>query len=237
MFQKISSLKVDIFVVVAFRILPKKYIELPKFGSINIHASLLPKYRGAAPIQRAIMNMEKETGVSIMKIVEKLDAGPVMLKSKIKLTKESNYTKVSQQMTDIGAKLILEALDKIESGEANFVNQNEDEATYAKKIDKFETQVDWGLSASIIEKKVRAFYPSPAMWFKYKGQRFKILKAKIGNGIGKSGEVISDNLEIACAKNKSIKILEIQREGKKIQKVEEFMLGSIIKKGSIILNV
>ena len=147
------------------------------------------------------MNMEKETGVSIMKIVEKLDAGPVMLKSKIKLTKESNYTQVSQQMTDIGVKLILEALDKIESGEANFVNQNEDEATYAKKIDKMESKINWNEKADKIIAKINSLNPNPGCWFKFSGSRIKIIKAKEVKISGVPGLVLDNELTVACSEN------------------------------------
>ena len=175
------------------------------------------------------MNMEKETGVSIMKIVEKLDAGPVMLKSKIKLTKESNYTQVSQQMTDIGVKLILEALDKIESGEANFVNQNEDEATYAKKIDKIKYKINWNEKADKIIAKINSLNPNPGCWFKFSGSRIKIIKAKEVKISGVPGLVLDNELTVACSEN-SIQILELQKKVKKIL-AKEFLIGNKLEKG------
>ena len=175
-----KSLKPDVVLVVAYgKILPKKLLNLDKILFINLHASLLPKWRGAAPIQRAIMNMDKETGISVMKIVEKLDAGPIMLKSKIKLTKESNYDDISNQMAGVGSSLIIEALDLINENKANFVDQDESEATYAKKIDKSESKINWNEKASKIIAKINAFNPSPGCWFKFSGSRIKIIKAKL----------------------------------------------------------
>tara|TARA_Y100000992_G_scaffold272628_1_gene214343 strand:- start:185 stop:736 length:552 start_codon:yes stop_codon:yes gene_type:complete len=183
------------------------------------------------------MNLDTETGISIMKINEELDSGPISNIYKMKLDQNINAQEVSEKLSLLAADKILDVVDNIFEGKLKFIDQDHSKATYAKKIIKSEGQINWNDEAPQIIAKINGLFPSPGAFFNFGGQRYKILKAKIGNGIGKSGEVISDNLEIACAKNKSIKILEIQREGKKIQKVEEFMLGSIIKKGSIILNV
>ncbi len=234
----LKSLKPDLAVVVAYgKILPKKLLNLDRILFINLHASLLPKWRGAAPIQRAIMNMEKETGVSIMKIVEKLDAGPVMLKSKIKLTKESNYTEVSQQMAVIGAKIVIEALDKIETGEASFVNQNEDEASYAKKIDKAESKINWIEKADRIIAKINSLNPNPGCWFRFSGSRIKIIKAKEVKISGEPGLVLDNELTVACSEN-AIQILELQKEGKKKMLSKEFLKGNKLEKGlSLLVDV
>ena len=237
-YEFFKSVDADLAIVVAYgQIIPKEFLSLTKKGFINIHASILPKWRGAAPIQRAIMNLDKETGVSIMKIEEKLDSGPICNTYKINMENNFNSSEIAEKLSFIAAEKILDNIDDILEDKATFVDQDHSKATYAKKIIKSEGQINWNDEAPQIIAKINGLFPSPGAFFNFGGQRYKILKAKIGNGIGKSGEVISDNLEIACAKNKSIKILEIQREGKKIQKVEEFMLGSIIKKGSIILNV
>ena len=133
----IAKLKPDLVIVVAYgKILPKKLLNLENILFVNVHASLLPKWRGAAPIQRAIMNMDPETGVSIMKIVPELDAGPVLIQSKIKITKETNHKELSEQMSELGAKLILDTFEIIKNKKLNFIEQNESEATYAKKIEK-----------------------------------------------------------------------------------------------------
>ena len=211
----IKKLKPDVVVVVAYgKILPIEILNLDKILFLNVHASLLPKWRGAAPIQRAIMNMDKETGISIMKIVEKLDAGPVMLTSRIKITKNCNYQDISEKLSMTGAKLIIEALDKIKSGNAKFSAQKESDATYAKKIDKKESKINWSEQARNIIAKINAFSPTPGCWFNLSGSRVKILKAKEILTIGKSGTILNDNFTIGCSKN-AIQILELQKEGKK----------------------
>ena len=233
-----KSINPDIVIVVAYgKIIPKKFLSIPKFGFINIHASLLPKWRGAAPIQRAIMNLDSETGISIMKINEELDSGPISNIYKLKLDQKNNAKEVSEKLALLAADKIIDVLDDILDGKSKFVDQDNSKATYAKKISKNEGEIDWKSDALKIIGKINGLYPSPGAFFNFNGKRYKILKAEIGNGIGKNGEVISDILEIACGNNQSIKILEIQREGKKAQKIEEFMPGSQIRKGSIISNV
>ena len=228
----------DLAIVVAYgQIIPKEFLNLTKKGFINIHASILPKWRGAAPIQRAIMNLDTETGISIMKINEELDSGPVSNTYKIKLNQSLNAKEVSEKLALIAADKILNVVDEIFEGKSNFVDQDNSKATYAKKITKNEGQIDWNSDALKIIGKINGLYPSPGAFFNFNGQRYKILKAEIGNGIGKNGEVITDDLEIACGGEKSIKVMEIQREGKKVQKIGEFMLGTQIRKGSIISNV
>ena len=237
-YQFLKELNADLAVVVAYgQIIPQEFLKLTKKGFINIHGSLLPSLRGAAPIQRAIMNLDKETGISIMKIVEELDSGPISNTYKIKLDQSLNAKEVSEKLALIAADKILDVVDEIFEGKSNFVDQDNSKATYAKKITKKEGQIDWNSDALKIIGKINGLYPSPGAFFNFNGERYKILKAEIGNGIGKNGEVISDDLEIACGGEKSIKVVEIQREGKKVQKIGEFMLGSQIRKGSIISNV
>ena len=237
-YEFLKSYNADLAIVVAYgQIIPKKFLSLTKKGFINIHASILPKWRGAAPIQRSIMNLDKETGISIMKINEELDSGPISNTYKIRLDPNENAQEISEKLSFLAAEKILDNVDDILEDKSEFINQDHSQATYAKKINKIEGQINWNDEAVNIVGKINGLFPSPGAYFNYNGERYKILKAKIANGIGKSGEVISDNLEIACTNNKSLKILEIQREGKKIQKIGEFMLGSQIKKGSIIPNV
>tara|TARA_B100000073_G_scaffold218842_1_gene182092 strand:- start:1028 stop:1960 length:933 start_codon:yes stop_codon:yes gene_type:complete len=234
----IKKLDVDLAIVVAYgQIIPKEYLSLTKKGFINIHGSILPKWRGAAPIQRSIMNLDVETGISIMKIVEELDSGPVCNIYKVKLDSNQNSQEISDKLSILAAEKILDNIDDILENKANFVEQDHSEATYAKKIDKKEGKINWSEDAKKIIGKINGLFPTPGAFFTFKGERYKILKAVIGNGLGKVGEVISNNLEVACSKNQSIKILEIQRQGKKPQKINEFVLGSNIKKGSIITNV
>ena len=228
----------DLVIVVAYgQIIPKEFLSLPKKGFINIHASILPNWRGAAPIQRSIMNLDTETGVSIMKIAEKLDTGPVCNTYKINLENNLNALEIGEKLSSLAADKILENIDDILDDKAKFVEQDHSKATYASKIQKSEGKIDWSEAAQKIIGKINGLYPSPGAFFEHNGERYKILKAEIGNGFGNPGEVISNYLEIACEKNQSIKISEIQRQGKKPQNIGEFMLGSQIKKGSIISNV
>ena len=229
--NRIKKLNPDLVIVVAYgKILPTKLLNLDKVLFINVHASLLPRWRGAAPIQRAIMNLDHETGVSIMKIVTQLDAGPVLLQSKIKITKETNYKELSDQMSELGAKLILDTLKLIENKRANFTEQNESEATYAKKIEKSETKISWNDDAEKIIAKINAFSPNPGCWFELNGSRVKIIKAKKLISEGIPGTILDDNLTIACSKN-AIQIMEIKKEGKQKMTAEDFLRGNKIKTG------
>ena len=237
-YQYLKQMNADLAIVVAYgQLIPKNFLGLTKKGFINIHGSILPKWRGAAPVQRSVMNLDEETGISIMKIAEELDSGPVSNIYKIKIYPEQNAQEISEELSTLAAEKILDNVDDILDDKAKFVDQDHSKATYAKKINKNEGQINWNEKASNLIGKINGLFPVPGAFFNFDGERYKILKAKIGNGIGNVGEVISDNLEIACSNNQSIKILEIQRQGKKSQKVSEFMLGSKIKKGSIILNV
>ena len=237
-FEFLKKMNADLSIVVAYgQIIPKEFLSLTKKGFINIHASILPKWRGAAPIQRSIMNLDEEIGISIMKINEELDSGPISNIYKIKLDPKLNATEVAEKLSLLAADKIIDNVDDILDDKSNFIDQNHSQATYAKKIAKSEGQINWNEDALKIIGKVNGLYPTPGAFFNFKGERYKILKAEAGNGIGKIGEVITDNLEIVCGNQKSIKILEIQREGKKVQKIGEFMLGSQIRKGSVISNV
>ena len=225
-----KSLNADIVIVVAYgQVIPKEFLSLSKHGFINIHASLLPKWRGAAPIQRAIMNLDEVTGISVMKIVEKLDSGPTIFKKEIKLNNEMNAEDVSNQLSKIGSEIISDCLDLIEIGKARFVEQDHSKATYAKKINKEEAKIIWKEDAQKIIAKINGLYPNSGAWFLFQGERYKILKATLSDLKGQLGTVLDNNLTIAC-ENKSIKIQEIQRQGKSKQKTTEFLLGSKIKK-------
>ena len=230
----LKSLNPDLVIVVAYgHIIPKEYLELSKNGFINIHASLLPKWRGAAPIQRSIMNLDQTTGISIMKITEKLDAGPIMFQEKINIEKNMNAEDLSSKISELSSKLILDCIEKIEEGQANFIEQDESNVTYAKKINKEESKIDWNQDANNILSKINGLYPNPGACFSFMSERYKILKASLSDLEGEAGTVLDNNLTVAC-KNKSIQINEIQRQGKNKQNVREFLLGSKIKKGGIL---
>ena len=231
----LNSLDADIAIVVAYgQIIPKKFLSLTKTGFINIHASLLPKWRGAAPIQRSIMNLDQETGISIMRIAEKLDTGPVCNNYKIQLNENLNALEISEKLSNLAAEKILDNVDDILEDKANFVEQDHLNATYASKIQKTEGKINWDENAEKIIGKINGLYPSPGAFFIFNGERYKILKAQIGRAQGNPGSVLSDNLEIACGNNQSIIVKEIQRQGKRPQNIGEFILGSQIKKGSQI---
>ena len=234
-FEYFKSINADLAVVVAYgQIIPKEFLNLTKKGFINIHASILPAWRGAAPIQRSIMNLDKETGITIMKIAEELDTGPICNTYKINLENNLNAQDISEQLSLLAAEKILDNIDNILDDKAKFIDQNHAQATYASKIQKLEGKIDWNENALKIIGKINGLYPVPGAFFIFKGERYKILKADIGNGIGNPGEVVSDYLEVTCGNRQSIKIKEIQRQGKKPQNIGEFMLGSQIKKGSLI---
>ena len=234
-YKYLKSIEADLAIVVAYgQIIPKEFLNLTKKGFINIHASVLPKWRGAAPIQRSIINLDKEIGVSVMKIVEQLDAGPVCNTYKIDLENNLNASDVADKLSLIAAEKILDNIDDILEGNANFIEQDHSKATYASKIQKAEGEINWSDNAKNINGKINGLYPIPGAFFIYKGERYKILKAEIGGGTGNPGEVVSDYLEVACGDKCSIIIKEIQRQGKKPQNISEFMLGSQIKKGAVI---
>ena len=236
-YNYLKDLNADIAIVVAYgQIIPKEYLTLVKKGFINIHASLLPKWRGAAPIQRSIMNLEKETGVSIMKIAEKLDTGPIYNSYKINIMTDDNSETIAEKLSTLAAEKILDNIDEILEDKIEFKEQDHNKATYAAKIEKMEGQIDWNKAAENIIGKINGLYPSPGAFFIYNGERYKILKATLAHGMGKIGEVLDNYLEVSCGNKKSIKILEIQRQGKRPQNISEFMLGSQIKKGSNLNN-
>ena len=237
-YEFIKNLNADLAIVVAYgKIIPEKILKLTKKGFINIHASILPKWRGAAPIQRSIMNLDTETGISIMKLDKTLDSGPVSNVYRIKLEHNDNAEEISEKLSFLAAEKILDNIDDILEDKAKFIDQDHSKATFAKKIEKTEGQINWYEEANKIIGKINGLFPVPGAFFNFNGERYKILKAEIGSGIGQVGEILSNKLEIACANNQSIKILEIQRQGKKPQKIAEFMLGSNIKKGLVLSNV
>ena len=231
-YERLKKLKPDVVVVVAYgKIIPQQFLDIKNIRFLNIHASLLPKWRGAAPIQRAIMNLDSETGISIMQIVSKLDSGPIMMKSKIKISKHTKYKELSEQLSNLGSSMIIDSLNLIESKAEKFIEQNDKDATYAKKIDKKETKIDWKDEAKIIIGKINAFSPSPGCWFKYQGVRVKIIDAKEVDASGTPGQIINKNFTIACSKN-AIQILVLQKEGKKIMSAIDFLKGNEIEIGS-----
>ena len=233
-YEYLKDIDADMCLVIAYgQIIPESFLNLTKKGFINIHASLLPKYRGAAPIQRAIMNLEKKTGISIMKINSQLDEGPVCKSYEIDINEKDSSDDLSEKLSDLAVEKILDDIDDILDDKAKFKDQDHSKATYAKKINKKESSIDWNTPAKSVIAKINGLNGAH---FIFQGARYKILKAELNNLSGKPGEIIGDSLEIAC-KEKSIKVIMIQREGKKPQKTAEFLLGSQIKKGLFLSNV
>ena len=231
-----KNLEFDLGIVVAYgQIIPEKILKYGKFGFVNVHASILPKYRGAAPIQRSIINSDKITGVSIMKINKGLDAGPVCNIYKVQINETDNFISLATKLSDIAANYINQNINLIVSNKVKFLEQDHKVSTYAKKINKSEGKINWNDNAKYIEAKIRALYPSPGIWFNFENERYKILKAKLSLKSGKPGLVLDDNLTIGCGIS-SLEILDLQRQGKKPQKKIDFLLGSKIKKGVILDN-
>tara|TARA_B100000700_G_C14889224_1_gene781921 strand:- start:47 stop:967 length:921 start_codon:yes stop_codon:yes gene_type:complete len=230
-----KELSANLAIVVAYgKIIPKIFLNTVKFGFINIHASLLPKWRGAAPIQRAIMNEDKNIGVSIMKIEEKLDKGPVLASKAFKLNKNESHGEIEKKLSLEGANLLIQSLKLIENGNSKFIEQDDSKATYAKKIDKNEAKINWNKDANKVLAHIHGLSPNPGAWFEFDKERYKVLKAKISTENGKFGYVLDDNLTIGCESG-AIQILELQRQGKNKQTVKEFLLGKKINKGAILV--
>ena len=234
-FKNFKALSANLIVVVAYgQIIPENFLKISKFGFINIHASLLPKWRGAAPIQRAIMNGDKKIGVSIMKIEEKLDSGPIFASKEFDLHKNETHGEIEKKLSLEGANLLIQSLKNIQNKNLKFIDQDHSQATYAKKIDKNETKINWKADANKVLAHIHGLSPSPGAWFEFDKERFKILRAKISSENGKSGHILDENLTVGCESG-SIKILELQRQGKNRQTTKEFLLGKKIHKGTILV--
>ena len=234
--KNIKEQNVDFIIIVAYgNLIDDFIINFPKFLTINVHASLLPKWRGAAPIQRSILNDDKETGICIMKVEEKLDAGPIIKLKKIKIKFNDNAGSLYQKMILVGLPLLVEAIKEIMKKNYKMTFQKENLSTYAITVKKSETRIRWEENAKEINLKVRAFNPFPGAWTKIRGgdKRIKILKSEIvKKKIASQKKLpiggVSDNLEVKCG-NGSLKVLELQLEGKKALKNEEFLNGYKIK--------
>ncbi len=228
----LKSYKPDFLIVVAYGLLlPKEVLEIPKEFSINVHGSFLPFWRGAAPINHVIFNRDSYTGVSIIKMSEELDAGPILRQEKVMLDNTETFGSLHQLLSEIGAKNLLETLNNINANEE--ILQNEKFVSYAPKIKKLDAKLDFKSKAYALEARIRGLAPTPGAWFEYKKERFKVFSAEVVEGNGKAGSIINENLTIACGK-KALKILEIQRQGKDIMSVSDLLRGFEFKKGDIV---
>ena len=226
---KLKSYDPDFLVVVAYGlILPREVLEIPKEFSINVHGSFLPYWRGAAPINQVIFNRDSFTGVSIIKMVEELDAGPILNQEKVMLDHTETFGSLHQVLSELGAKNLLRVLDNINSNKE--ILQKNSLVSYAPKIKKLDAKLDFNQQASALEARVRGLAPVPGAWFEYKGERFKVFKAEVVDGRGNAGLIINEDLTIACGE-KALNILEIQRQGKDIMSVSDLIRGFKFKKG------
>ena len=225
-YNYLKEIDIDLAVVVAYgQIIPSKILELSKNGFINIHASLLPKWRGAAPIQRSIMSGENITGITIMKIEKELDSGPILLSKSIK-SGNLTFGQLEKSLSELGSKVIVDCINKVLSGTAEYIPQNKIGVSYAKKITKLDEKIDWNENAENIIFKINALNPKPGAYFDYKNEKIKVYSAKISDLTSrKPGMIIDSKKIIISCKDRSIEILELQRSGKKIQLKENFILG------------
>jgi methionyl-tRNA formyltransferase len=225
--EHMKALQPDLFVVVAFRILPKEVFEIPKFGSFNLHGSYLPKYRGSAPIQWALINGETETGLTTFKLAEKVDTGNIYLQQKLDIFPEDNFETLHDRMSELGAKMVLETVNLIESGIYELKQQDDSLASPAPKITKEICQIDWNKSAQEIHNLVRGLSPHPAAYFINNDKLIKIYKTEVVTGMNLQPfqfHQTKTELIIGCGKD-ALRILEVQQEGKKRMNIEEFLRG------------
>jgi|TARA_B100000929_G_scaffold98859_1_gene77718 methionyl-tRNA formyltransferase len=231
--KKIKELELDIIIVIAYGlIIPREILTIPKKGCFNLHGSLLPRWRGAAPIQRAIIEGDKKTGITFMKMNEELDTGDIVLSKEINIDINDNYQSLEHQLADLGADSFKEFLDFIET-ENSFIRQNNILATYARKIEKAETKLNWEESAKKVIRRINAYSPNPGAWFEFKGKRIKILEASLSDKQGKAGTIVSDDLTIACG-DQSIQPQKLKKEGKEETSLDNFLRGNKIEKGYVI---
>jgi len=225
--DQMKSLEPDLFVVVAFRILPKEVFEIPQFGSFNLHGSFLPKYRGAAPIQWALINGETETGLTTFKLAEKVDTGNIYLQENVEIYPEDNFETLHDRMSELGAKMVLETVNLIKSGNYELKKQDDSLASPAPKITKEICLIDWNKSAQEIHNLVRGLSPHPAAFFIHNDKVLKIYKTEIVERHDLEPlEIAQTKKELIIGSGKNaLKILEIQQEGRKRMTVEEFLRG------------
>ena len=225
-----AALKADVAVVVAYGlILPQEVLDTPERGCLNIHASLLPRWRGAAPIHRAIMAGDAETGVCIMQMEAGLDTGPVLKRAAIPIGYTDTTGVLHDKLATLGAALIVDVLDNLSEYAAE--PQAEDGVTYAKKIDKAEAAIDWARPASDVDRQIRGLSPFPGAWFEHAGARIKVLGSELASGSGAAGTVLDDNLTVACGSG-AVRLTRLQRAGKGAQDADEFLRGLPLPSGT-----
>jgi len=225
-----AALDLDAAIVVAYGLLlPKAILDAPKLGCFNLHGSLLPRWRGAAPIQRAVMAGDAETGVMVMQMDEGLDTGPVLMAERVAIGRQTSG-ELTDRLARLGADLMVRALGALERGAITAQPQAVDGATYAKKISKDEARIDWSKSAAEIDCQIRGLSPWPGAWSEVKGERLKILAAEPAAGAGTPGEIIADELTVSCGEG-GLRLLKVQRAGGKAMTASELLKGFALPKG------
>ncbi len=220
-----AALSLDVAIISAYGIiLPKKILEVPRLGCINIHASLLPRWRGAAPIQNAIRAGDKNTGITIMQMDEGLDTGPILLAKSTPISDETTGETLHQSLAELGSTLIVKTLRNLESGALTPTPQPQIGVTYASKLNSKDSRLNWARPATELERQIRAFNPWPGSWFEYDGARIKIISAETNGLNGQPGTVLDDQLTIACGQG-SLRLLHLQRPGKRVLDTATFLRG------------
>lgn len=227
-----AAVGADAAVVAAYGlILPHAILQAPRFGCLNVHPSLLPRWRGAAPIQRAILAGDRETGVTIMLVDEGLDSGPILLSRRVPITPTSTAAELHDRLAEIGGQLMVEALAGLAAGTLTPVSQREEAASYAAKLRPDEGELDWQRPAAELDRAVRALNPWPGTWFKHAGERIKVLAAELAAASGPPGTVLDDRLTVACGEG-ALRLTRLQRAGKAALRAEAFLRGYPIPPGS-----
>ncbi len=229
--EKFASLRADLAVVAAYGlILPQAILDAPKRGCLNVHASLLPRWRGAAPIQRAILAGDPQTGITLMQMEAGLDTGPMLATARVPVERKT-AGELTAELAEVGAQLMVGTLAELDMLRA--VPQDDAKATYAAKIDKAEARIDWSQPAEEIERQVRAFAPAPGAWFELAGERYRVLAAEVVEGAGAIGETLDDALTIATGEG-ALRLLAIQRAGKPAMEAAALLRGRPIPAGTLL---
>ena len=236
--NELHFLRPDVFIVVAFKILPNSIIDIPKYGSLNLHASLLPKYRGAGPIQWALMNGDKKTGVTVFQIKPKVDTGDILMQKEVDILNDDNMLSLGNRLCEYGAHMMIEVLNNIEAeGKVNGIRQDPKLATPAPKIRKNMTEIDWKWTSRKIHNWVRGLTPFPGMSTNYKGKRLRVFDTSIQPGVNLSPGTIIEaegNRLIIATVDGALRIHELQIEGKKRMNADDFLRGNKMQSGDLL---
>ena len=229
---RFAALDVEVGVVVAYgQILPQAFLDTAAHGCLNLHASLLPRWRGAAPVARAIMAGDRETGVMVMQMEAGLDTGPVAMSERVPISDDVTAGDLSQRLSVLGADLMARSLAALSRGVLTFTPQAADGATYAKKIDKAETRIDWAKPARDVHNHIRGLSPAPGAWFELSGERVRVLRSTVAEGSGDPGTVLDDALTVACGTG-AVRLVNLQRAGKAAMAADAFLRGTSLPPGT-----